>query len=75
MTKKQIDGIVSSVTDNFRTFGGGKYNANSNNPIAYALKDEKAQFAAGVDVKEVVLHVLKLAKKKSFTQPTKPQRT
>lgn len=66
MTKKKIDSIVESVQGNFRTFGGGKHDQGSNNPISAALKDAPAQFAAGVDVREVVLHVLKLAKKESF---------
>lgn len=70
MTKKQIDLIVESVADNFRTFGGGKYSNLQNNPIAFALKDAPAQFAAGVSVRNVVLHVLKMAKKK-----TNPHRT
>lgn len=65
MTKKQIDEIVKSVSDNFRTFGGGKDESRSGNPIAIALQDKPAQFAAGVDVREVVTHVLKLAKKQS----------
>lgn len=74
MTKKQIESIVQSVTNSFRTFGGGKDVSQSNNPIVHALKDKPAQFAAGVDVKEVVLHVLKLAKKESFTKskPSNP---
>lgn len=71
MTKKQIELIVESVADNFRTFGGGQYSNLYHNPIAFALKDKPAQFAAGVDVKEVVVHVLKLAKKKSFQPKTK----
>lgn len=68
MTKKQIDMIVNDVANSFRTFGGGK--GGFNNPIAAALKDQPASFAAGVDVREVVLHVLKMAKKKSFQPKT-----
>ncbi len=70
MTKKGIDEIVKSVSDNFRTFGGG--NVSINNPISIALQDKPSQFAAGVDVRDVVMHVLKMAKKKSFTKKLKP---
>lgn len=66
MTKKQIEELVKSVGDTFRTFGGGNYSNMQNNPIAYALKDKPLQFAAGVDVKDVVTHVLKSAKKIAF---------
>ena len=61
MIQKQIDEIVEAIQQEFRTFGGGIYNPNSNNPIAFALKDKPAQFAAGVDVKDVVTFVLKMS--------------
>ena len=63
MTRKQITEIIESVGDNFRTFGGGKYSNLDNNPIAYALKDQPSQFAAGVDVASVVVHIVKMANK------------
>ncbi len=59
MTQKKVDEIVKSISGNFRTFGGGDKNPNGN-PIAMALKDNPLSFAAGVDVEQVVLHVLKI---------------
>lgn len=53
MKKEQI---VKAITENFRTFGGG--NGSSFNPIAEALKDLSPQFAAGVDINDVVEFVL-----------------
>jgi hypothetical protein len=50
------DVIVIEIGKHFRTFGGGRDSAD--NPVAHALKDEPLQFAAGVDVQEVVLFVL-----------------
>lgn len=68
MSGKQIDEIIKSVAVSFRTFGGGKDASKSGNPIAIALQNKPAQFAAGVDVRQVVLHILKLAKKKAGNQ-------
>ena len=48
--------IVNKIAKNFRCFGGG-YTSESN-PIAAALKDQRPQFALGVDVAEVVLFVM-----------------
>ena len=50
------DFITEEIGKKFRTFGGGvgsKYN-----PIADALKGKPLQFAAGVDVREVVDFVI-----------------
>jgi hypothetical protein len=44
--------IVSAVAARFRTFGGGK--VNPSNPISVALENKPPQFAAGVDIAEVV---------------------
>lgn len=44
--------IIAAVAAQFRSFGGGK--ANGNNPLSMALKDSPPQFAAGVDIGEVV---------------------
>jgi len=44
-----------SATANFRSFGMGQ---TSNNPIAMAMQDKPPQFAAGVDVREVVDHIV-----------------
>lgn len=55
-SKKLIEELVPVVAKNFRTFGGGK--GSSFNPLAEALKDKAPQFAAGVDVKEVVAFIV-----------------
>ena len=49
--------ITELVGHSFRSFGGGK--GSNNNPIAEALKDKPFQFAAGVDIREVVKFVIK----------------
>ncbi len=49
------DQVVAAVTERFRTFGGGR--VSPSNPISHALRDEPPQFAAGVDVREVVRFV------------------
>ncbi|TXH42496.1 MAG: hypothetical protein E6Q97_35660 [Desulfurellales bacterium] len=53
MLREYLVGFVASRT---RTFGGGR--GSRHNPIAEALKDTPLQFAAGVDVGEVVDLVL-----------------
>lgn len=60
MSEAQIKHIVHEIGRVFRTFGGGTYTAN--NPVSHALKDKPLQFAAGVDVEEVVKAVLSIAK-------------
>jgi hypothetical protein len=50
--------VVALIANNFRCFGGGQ--SNDYNPLSQMLKDEPAQFAAGVDVKEVVDCVINL---------------
>jgi hypothetical protein len=62
--QKQIESIVEQVTKQFRTFGGGVI-GDPNNPISHWTKDEPAQFAAGVNVREVVECVVKLAEKRN----------
>lgn len=53
-TKEQaIKALVYVIKNEFRTFGGGK-TSSWGNPITAALKDSKPQFAAGVDVEDVV---------------------
>jgi hypothetical protein len=49
MTKVEI---IKAITQKFRTFGGGR--SSTTNPVAAALKDEPAMFAAGVSVEEIV---------------------
>lgn len=71
MGKEQvIVEITKDVTAAFRSFGGGVDPTGGwGNPIAAALKNQPAQFAAGVDIKEVVAFVL--ARKEQIEQPGK----
>jgi hypothetical protein len=57
MTQKNIDQIVRVIAQNFRCFGGGQFT--EGNPLSVALQNNPPQFAAGVDVRDVVLFVLK----------------
>ena len=50
------DYIVKLVTARFRTFGGGQ--TSEFNPLVNMLKDKEPQFAAGVDVREVVDYIV-----------------
>ena len=55
----EINQIVADVAAEFRCFGQGSLPpAIEGNPIAAALKDHDPQFAAGVDVREVVEYVV-----------------
>ena len=56
-----VDDIVWLVRHKFPSFGGGVCNRASNNPIEHGLQDQPAMFALGVDIKDVVKFVLKLA--------------
>jgi len=56
----RVQEITAKVGRKFRTFGGGQ--DPQDNPIAKALKDGRYQFAAGVDVEEVVRFVMSLAR-------------
>ena len=58
ITPETEEDIVAILASEFRTFGGGV--GSSSNPIAAALKDTPAQFAAGVDVLDVVRRVREL---------------
>lgn len=53
--------IVEKIGKKFRTFGGGR--GSKWNPVADALKGRPLQFAAGVDVKSVVLFIRKQLRK------------
>lgn len=53
---KIIDDVASKVATQFPTFGGGR--GSDWNPIAEALKDRSPSFAAGVDVRSVVVFVI-----------------
>lgn len=59
-TKRITNDLVADVTNkcraNFRSFGDGRYDPT--NPISAALADERPNFAAGVDIEEVVLFVI-----------------
>jgi len=56
ITPENRDDLIQLVTANFRSFGGGQ--GSSNNPIAIALQDSAPQFAAGVDIEDVVNFIL-----------------
>ena len=53
---KSIDEITQIIGQKFRSFGGG--HTSFNNPVSAALKDQPLQFAAGVNIKDVVRAVL-----------------
>lgn len=57
----KVKEIVAEIGVRFRTFGGGI--GSDWNPIAAAIKDRPLQFAAGVDVEEVVRLVLDIAQR------------
>lgn len=56
MDKGNVEEIANEVSKHFRCFGGA--HVNKSNPISVALKATPAQFAAGVDVKDVVTFIL-----------------
>jgi len=56
MDKETVNRISYKIVDKFRCFGGGK--GSQWNPVAEALKNRSPQFAAGVDVKDVVAFVM-----------------
>ena len=56
MNEQTVPYLIERVRRNFRSFGGG--DATPNNPLAHAIKDHKPQFAAGVDIEDVVLFIL-----------------
>jgi len=53
--------IVELIGSRFRCFGGGRTSGAEFNPLVEWTKDEALQFAAGVDVAEVVRFVLEQA--------------
>ena len=56
--KQVVDEITCDIASRFRCFGRGSTPVITGNPISIALKDEPAQFAAGVDVASVVEQVI-----------------
>lgn len=50
---KMVDAITKAVGERFATFGGKR--GRKDNPIAAALDDGALVFAAGVDVRDVVI--------------------
>lgn len=54
----EINQIVADVAAGFRCFGRGSSPVVEGNPIAAALAEHDPQFAAGVDVREVVEFVV-----------------
>lgn len=61
LPRNRIDRITELVSQNFRVFGGSRDERQSPapNPIALAMMGKPPQFAAGVDVREVVAFVLR----------------
>lgn len=55
--ERLVQVICAEIGVKFRTFGGG-VDSGFNNPISAALKDRPLQFAAGVDVADVVRLVM-----------------
>lgn len=53
--------IMNSIQSTFKTMGGGGPAA-FNNPVSAAMKNGPLVFALGVNVKEVVEHILYLTK-------------
>ena len=56
VSEERIEEIIAEITAEYRTFGGGQ--DSQWNPLAAALKDDPPQFAAGVDVEDVVRSVI-----------------
>lgn len=59
VSEERRNQIVKDIAANFRCFGKGSRPVVFGNPISDALADKPPQFAAGVDVKEVVDYVIK----------------
>ena len=53
---KQLSDLVKRTGQYFPTFGGGQLS--NYNPIVNALSDKPYQFAAGVDIENVVSFIL-----------------
>lgn len=58
MSPREVDNLVEVLRRRFPSFGGGDDRRAAFNPIAMALKDKPAMFAAGVDIRDVVNFVL-----------------
>ena len=56
----KIREIMAEIGVRFRCFGGGV--SNEYNPISVALKNQPLQFAAGVDVEDVVRLVISMSR-------------
>lgn len=54
------DKIVEELAEKFPSFGGGRTEGSKVNPLVWALADKPAMFAAGVDIREVVIEVYRL---------------
>ena len=51
-----VEQLARKIQEKYRTFGGGKLIPG--NPIAHALKDASPQFAAGVDIEDVITTII-----------------
>lgn len=66
MKDTQIKEITESTARQFRCFGGGR--TSDTNIVAMALADKPLQFATGVDVEQVVRHVVNLVEPAQITK-------
>lgn len=57
MKNKILEELVVKTRLKFPSFGGGLYT--DYNPISIALRNKNPQFAAGVDIEEVIKFVVK----------------
>ena len=58
-----VDAITNEVARSFPSFGGPN-RTNYSNPITHWMHGKPAQFALGVNIRDVVSHVLHSARRK-----------
>ncbi len=58
-SKRLVSQIVPLVAARFRSFGGGRADSFWGNPLVAIRRDQPAQFAAGVNIADVVSYILK----------------
>lgn len=51
-----VGGLTEACRRRFRSFGGG--HVTPGNPVSFALVDSPSQFAAGVDIRDVVTFIV-----------------
>jgi hypothetical protein len=62
MNRTQVDAIVAEIAASFPCFGRGA-RPDASNPIALWAHDKPTTFALGVDVRDVVMFVLRRSKR------------